>query len=198
MIHGVSGKDNRNIMNPVDLLILAALVLFVFIGAKRGMIEELLGLTGWIVAILMAIKFGSLIARLVLARVTSLPPTLASILGAAAVLIGVRVLFQVFSQLFQRMFGQDLQNSLNKLVGALFGFIKGAFFISIITLSIYVLPLNENIKALEHHSVLFGHMTKFAQVMVDWVIRMVPEIKEPLDQSLEKLEESESSPPSST
>jgi membrane protein required for colicin V production len=185
-------------MNPVDLLILAALVLFVFIGAKRGMIEELLGLTGWIIAILMAIKFGSLIARLVLSRVPSLPPTLASILGAAAVLIGVRVLFQVFSQFFQRMFGDDLQNTLDKLIGAIFGFIKGAFFISILTLSIYVLPLNENIKAVEHQSVLFGHMTKFAQVMVDWVIRMVPEIKKPLDQSLEKLDESDSPPPSTT
>jgi len=163
----------------IDVLIVVGLTIFVYRGAQRGMVEELLGLTGWLLAFLLALRFGAAAGNYIAAKAKGLT-ALGPYLGFIAMLIIARAGFHLFAQSFQKMFAGDLQNKVNKLVGALFGFAKGAFFISVVVLAIYVLPLGEQAKKLETRSVLFHHMTKFAQVAVDAVIKFVPQTEAPL------------------
>jgi membrane protein required for colicin V production len=172
-------------MNAIDILIILVITFFVYKGAKQGMVEELLGVTGWVLAILFAIKFGDFLSAIILRKVPRIPKQLGSIIAFIFILIAVRVGFQAFAQYFEKIFSDDLKNRINKLIGAFFGFIKGAFFISVIALAIYILPLNQKIKDAEHESVLFGHMTVFAQVMVDMIFKIVPQIENPLDHMID-------------
>ena len=41
-------------MNTIDIVVLVILTYFVFRGSKAGMIEELLGITGWVIAVILA------------------------------------------------------------------------------------------------------------------------------------------------
>ena len=163
----------------IDVLIVVGLTIFVYKGAQKGMAEELLGLTGWLLAVLLALRLGGAAAKLIVGKVPQLAP-LGSILGFIAMLIVARAAFHLFAQSFQKMFAADLQGKINKFIGALFGFAKGAFFISVVVLAIYVLPLGQQAKTIESRSVLFHHMTKFAQVVVDAVTNFVPQTQAPL------------------
>ena len=46
-------------MSIIDILIIAVITIFVYRGAKNGMVNELLGFTGWVLAILLALRLGS-------------------------------------------------------------------------------------------------------------------------------------------
>jgi membrane protein required for colicin V production len=173
----------------IDIMIIIGLVIFVYRGAQKGMVEELLGLTGWLLAILLAIKLGGTAARILVGKVPRMAP-LASILGFIIMLIVARAAFHLFAQSFQKMFDADLRGKIDKFVGGLFGFVKGAFSISVLVLAIYVLPLGPRAKDLESRSVLFKHMTKFAQIVMDAVTKFVPQTEAPL-RSMVKTFESE-------
>jgi len=176
-------------MMIVDLVIVLGLTLFVYMGARRGMIDELLGLTGWIIAILLALKFGGTVAELIHRKATSLPGPVSSIVAFLLILFFVRAGFLMFSQWFQKMFNETTKNAINKFIGGLFGFIIGAFFISIVVFAISVFPLSPKIKNLENQSVLWEHMSKFSRIVVDAVIKFVPETQESIESMAKKIEQ---------
>ena len=171
-----------------DVLIIAGLTVFVYMGAKRGMIDELMGLTGWIIALLLAVKLGGPLAEIISRKVPKLPDVACSIIAFLVILFFVRAGFLMFTESFKKMVKPSTQTVINKFIGGLFGFVMGAFFVSVVVFAISVLPLNPKIKALEDQSVLFGHMTKFSRIVVDAVLKFVPEAQEPLQNMVEKIE----------
>ena len=181
-------------MNGLDLAIVAALTVCVYFGAKRGMAQEVLGVTGWLIAVLLAIRFGGMIAGLILQKVPTLPVRVAAILSFLLLLFATRILVQGFIQFFKKLFGSELHTKIDRFVGAVLGFIKGAFFVSVLTLMMQVLPLNERIQSIERESVLYPHMSGFARLMVDGVIRFVPQIQKPLQKGVERFNELKEAP----
>jgi membrane protein required for colicin V production len=161
-------------MSPLDLIIIAFLIWFVYKGAKIGMAKELVGLTGWLIAALVALKYGGragVMTERLLPMVAILPTTLT---GFIVALVGTHLAFRVFGYLLNKLVSGNVQSMLDKMGGGLIGFIKGAFIISIIALAVNSLKLGPRLEGYQQQSTLFPHMAQFAQLVVDKVVRPSP------------------------
>ena len=114
-------------MSLIDFLIIIVLTIFVAFGSKKGMIAEILGLTGWAVAVLVALRFmgkaGAIMHRFAGGKFHE---AIFIILGFFIILFGVRLAFQALTATFQKIFSQDTVTKVNKIGGAVFGFLEGA------------------------------------------------------------------------
>ena len=50
-------------MNEVDWVILAVLALSTIVGVSRGLVREILAIVGWVLAILLALKFAPMVGN---------------------------------------------------------------------------------------------------------------------------------------
>jgi membrane protein required for colicin V production len=175
-------------MSIIDILIIAVITIFVYRGAKNGMVNELLGFTGWVLAILLALRFGSRIGRFLAPKLKIIPEQIEGIFGFLVVFGFVLVGFSVLMNFFQKAFDKELQSKVNGFVGALFGFAKGLFFVSVLTLGLHVLPLEKQLRRAEQESVLFSHMTHFAQVITLAMFKAAPQLKPPVHKAAGKLD----------
>ncbi len=161
-------------MSPFDLIIIAALVWFVYKGAKIGLAKELVGLTGWLIAALVALKLGGRAGVLATAFLPSLKALPVELTGFLIALVGTHILFRIIGYLFNNMLGGDGQSTFDRMGGAFIGFVKGAFIISVIALAVNSLYLGSRLESYQRNSSLFPHMTKVAQMVVNQVIRATP------------------------
>lgn len=161
-------------MNAIDVIIIICLTYFVYRGAVQGLIGELLGATGWIVATIMALRFGAWAGKKIGAYV-QLPAGLIDAVGFVVVLLVVRVFIQIVLMGLRKTLDPKTHDATNKLLGAVIGFVKGAFLVSIFVLALSVIPLGEKMNRYEKESTLFPHMAKFARVLLSRVIHFVPQ-----------------------
>ncbi len=166
-------------MYMMDLLIVAALTFFVYKGARKGLTAEMLGLTGWVIAALLALRFGGRAGMMVAARLPLIGGVTVSMVGFVVVLVGVHLSFKVGFLALKKMAGADGLATIDRFFGALIGFIKGAFVVSIFALALSSLNAGPRLETYQRQSALFPHMTKFAQYMINAVIRFVPETAQP-------------------
>ncbi len=175
-------------MNTVDIVILVFLTVFVYFGARRGLIDEILGLTGWIIAIVCAIKFGGSLAVIISEKAPNLQ-MISSVLAALIILFGIRFAFLFFIKILKSSAPQITENSTNKIAGAFLGFLQGVFIAAILVLIFLLVPFGQNIKDSPKDSVLFPHMKKVSVFMVNTVANFIPRAKKPLEGLLEKIDE---------
>ncbi len=161
-------------MYIMDLLIVAALTYFVYKGARKGLTAEMLGVTGWIIAAILALRFGGRAGMMVASRLPQVGGVAVSTLGFVIVLVGVHLLFRVGFMALKKMAGSGGQATIDKFFGALVGFVKGALIISIIALALTNLRVGPRVEAYQQQSALFPHMAKFAQYVIDAVLRIAP------------------------
>ena len=162
------------IMNAIDVIIIISLTYFVYRGAVQGLIGELLGATGWIIAAILALRFGSWAGKKIGAFV-QLPAGMVDIVGFVAMLLVMRVLIQIVLMGLRKTLDPKTHDATNKLLGAIIGFVKGAFLVSIFVLALSVIPLGEKMARYEKESALFPHMAKFARVLLYRVVDFVPQ-----------------------
>lgn len=161
-------------MNVVDLLILAALLWFVYQGAQTGLGKELVGLTGWLLAAVLALKFGGRAGAMAAGRLPQVGSLSNDLVGFFIVLIAVHLGFRLVSYMLKKMLDGEGQSTLDRLGGGIIGFIKGALIVSIVALGLHSLRLGARLEDLQNQSSLFPHMAKFAQMVVNQVISAAP------------------------
>ena len=175
-------------MTIFDIIILVMLTVFIYRGVQKGMMNELTGLTGWVVALLVAIRGAGFAGVLIIERWTLLPEPMGVWIGFFGILIIMRLAFQLFLQIFDRLFNEQIHDSVDRLLGAILGFVKGAFFVGVFTLIVSLLPLNENIKNAEQQSLFFRHMSNFATVVTNAIISFAPQIEAPVNKVIDSIE----------
>ncbi len=178
------------IMNFLDIAIIAGLTLFVYFGAKKGGARELSGVMGWVVALLVAARGAGFLAALLSKKVTSLTGTVALIVSFVVILLAVRTLFVMPAKFFEKSDTTKI-NQVDRFIGAVIGFVKGAFVISVLILLFHMIPFNETVKRYQSNSVLFTHMHSFSVGVVNLVFDYVPQIQSPLENTLDQLDKPE-------
>jgi len=164
-------------MNVIDYVVLVLLIYFVYHGAQAGLMDELLGITGWVVAVIVALRFGGAAGAYVVEKIPLAASISVSIVGFVVTLLVVHLAFRLLSTIFKKIFNSDTQSSLDRFFGAAIGFVKGAFYISLLALALQSMPLGEKMNQLREGSQLYPHMTKVARIVVDSVVRFVPQIR---------------------
>ena len=112
-------------MNWLDIVILVLLAIPTVIGLKMGIIKMVLSIAGVIIGVLLA-------GRLYVPFAESLSfisdPGVAKIVAFAIILIGVMIVASVLASLLKKIVSIVLLGWVNRLGGAVFGFLVGAIF----------------------------------------------------------------------
>ncbi len=112
-------------MSWLDIVILILIVIPILIGLKIGIIKAVLSLAGAIVGVILAGRYYVSFAES-LAFISE--PSLAKITAFAIILIGVMVIAAVLASLIKKVVSVVLLGWVNRLGGAIFGFVLGAIF----------------------------------------------------------------------
>ncbi len=177
----------NNIMNPADIAIIAIILVFVFLGVKKGLLDEILGITGWIIAVICALKFAGLLGQVIATKIPQLQ-TISSVLAALLILFGIRYSFLLIINILVKSSPKITENSFNKVSGAFLGIAQGALVIGLLVIFFCVIPFGPNVKKLVDKSALFPQMKKVSVFMVNTIANFIPQSQGTMDKILEKMD----------
>ena len=114
-------------MNWLDIAILILIVIPTLIGLEAGIIKAILSLAGIIIGVILAGQFHEALGE----QLTFIPqPNIANIVAFAIILIGVMIIAAVAASLLKWITSAVMLGWVNRLGGAVFGFVLGAIFCS--------------------------------------------------------------------
>ena len=169
--------------NGFDWFIVVVLVLSLAVGLYRGFGREIFSLMGWVVAFVGANILAQPLADSLVALTDS--DTLRYMAGWALVFVGVLAIFSVLGRLMARQMRQPGFNLGNRVLGGVFGLLRGVVLVIVITFLIRtVVPVSE--QDLLDRSELMPGIDEIAQ----WLGAHTSEIleAEPVEQVEETLE----------
>lgn len=115
-----------------DFLAIGSILVCVALSAMRGLVRELLDFFGWIIALIIARMLAVEVADTILPTMT--PRELAVVCGFVLVYVAVRVALMVVNHILDFTLTKTKLTSVNRVLGALVGGVKGLFFIAIAVL----------------------------------------------------------------
>ena len=112
-------------MNWLDIAILIVIVIPTLAGLKSGLIKAILSLAGVVVGVMLAGHYHTLLAT----KLTFISSAnLAEIVAFAIILMGTMIVAGVLAAMLKQIVSAMLLGWVNRLGGALFGFLIGAIF----------------------------------------------------------------------
>lgn len=153
----------------LDGVILIILVLSMITGLVRGLIKEAVALCVWILAIWFALHDFSLVTSWV-SRYTH-DHTVQIILAVLAIIIGTVLVASVINGLLSFILRRAGLSGTDRLLGMIFGFIRGVFIVSLLILLCQITSFAPA-KTYSQQSILYPYFTP----MVNWLSGFTPEL----------------------
>ena len=110
-------------MNWVDYLIISIILLSMGIGLLRGFFREALSLATWALAVVLSLKYASVLSNLSNSFVTV--DSLRIIICFLVIFITTFICSSIFSKLMTSLIDKNGLSGLNRVFGLLFGFARG-------------------------------------------------------------------------
>jgi len=174
-------------MNYIDYIIVAVVVIFTVRGLFRGFFYEIFGFLSLIVALIAATKFTSNVAGFV-DKLFDIPASLSTLVGFLLIFFGLTLGLQILSHYLHKAVQYTFLSWLEKLAGALVGFLKGAIIMSLLLLLISILPFGDFIVPAQKESVLFLRTRNVAPKVFNTIIDIVPNSKSFYDEVKEAID----------
>jgi len=112
-------------MNWLDIAVLVLITIPTLVGLKSGLIKAVLSLAGAIVGVILAGRYHTILAE----KLTFISQAnLAEITAFAIILIGTMLVAAVLAAMLKQIVSAILLGWVNRLGGAIFGFLLGAIF----------------------------------------------------------------------
>lgn len=153
-------------LNTPDLLIAGVVFLSILIGILRGFVKELISLVTWVVAILMAALYASPLAEHITFTKIALVKNLTSFL---LIFIGIVFVGAIINYIIGGLVRKTPFSVPDRILGSLFGVLRGAFFVTILILIAGLTPFPE--EDWWHESYAIG---KF-EVLAIWIKDQLPD-----------------------
>jgi membrane protein required for colicin V production len=166
-------------MNLLDIVIIIVVVLLVFRGLWKGLVRQVLGIIGAVVAFIIAVKFSGLLAAKYLA---GFQPSIGHIIMFLGIFLGCMVAVSLLAALIGKFTTAVGLGWLNRLTGGLLGGAKGYFVMaSVVVMLIAFLPPGSG--------ALVGSRTmKYVRPVADIISRVAPpSIKSRYDHNAKKI-----------
>jgi membrane protein required for colicin V production len=120
-------------MNLLDFLIFIPVLYFCYRGMRNGLIGEVLGIAGIILAVFLTFHYMNEVAETIRPLFEGDPNYLPFVAGAI-IFFGTLVIIQVIALLIGRFLKAVKLNIINRILGFLFGLLKGGIIVSAILL----------------------------------------------------------------
>ena len=167
-------------MNWVDFVIIGVIATSVIVSFFRGFLREALSLLVWGLAIYFSLVYYSALEPL-LPSGYGLPSTVRLVLSGVAILLGVLIVGGIFTWIIGTLFDKTGMSGTDRVVGILFGGLRGVILVVIIVLIVSFLPFKNS--SWWTQSTIVPHFSE----MAEWVkVRLPDEIPAYFEQYLEK------------
>ena len=154
-------------MSLLDIFIVGTLIMSVIFSFFRGFVRESLSLATWIIALVVAINFYSEGAIFLSAYIEQ--PALRMMLSFAGIFIGILVVGTLLSSLFSKLIKHTGLSGTDRLVGAVFGILRGILIIGVLSLSLQLGHFDEM------PQVKNSQLLPYFQGVADWLNQFVPD-----------------------
>jgi len=165
----------------LDLVIVLVLVLFCVRSFRGGLQGELLGVVGWLLAILVAISSNTMIGDAIASRVPQLA-AISYLVAFALVLIGIRFAIGAMVKAFPES-SKGAMPVVSRILAVAAGFFKGAFFISVFLLLLSQSSMQAKLEKQIGESTLYHPLADFSRQVVRIIVDKVPNVKNILDKT---------------
>jgi membrane protein required for colicin V production len=118
-------------MTWLDYTVIGVLLVSIAWGAWRGLVHEVLSLTGWIMAFLAGNLFAAPLAEMLPA---AMRPELRVVVAFVLVFVGTLVLAALLAALVTKFIKVSVLHSLNRWLGALFGLLRGLLIVVVLAM----------------------------------------------------------------
>jgi len=127
-------------MNWIDAVLMVLLLAMVIVGAKKGMIRELMALGIFVIAIIVAINYVDQFAVWVHENIGG-SPLVSAFLSFIILLAAGYVAFKLIGILFYKIADIKASGKRDQMGGALVGFLRGWILIGFVTFVAFLLPM---------------------------------------------------------
>ena len=132
-------------MNSLDIFFSIIIIVFFLRGLFHGLAFELISLIGLILGYLVAITYLNILSTFIIKYIPSLPNAAANIISFALLFIITNIILRFVANVLTRTLKYAMLGWLNRLLGGLFGILKGLILLSIIVFLISLIPSSEGI-----------------------------------------------------
>ncbi len=127
-------------MNWIDAVLMVLLLAMVIVGAKKGMVRELMALAIFVIAIIVAINYVDKFAVWVHESIGG-SPLISAFLSFIILLAASYVGFKLIGILFYKIADLKSSGKKDQMGGALVGFLRGWILIGFVTFISFLLPM---------------------------------------------------------
>ena len=160
-------------VNAIDLLLVAAIILSLLNGYRRGFVHGVLDLAGWVLSLIAGLRYYQPVARWLGAHVDLWSEVWDQ--PIAFILIGVLVSIAVHlvgHALLTRLPRDIQERRVNQILGLLPGFINGLILAAVLAALLLALPLSEGLSERTRDSALANRLAVYAE-RLEGVLRPV-------------------------
>lgn len=155
----------------LDIAVIIFLILAIIWSIKHGFAGELGGATGWIITLLVSLRFGAFLGDVLAPKLGQIA-YLSTFVGFIVLVLVLRFLFSAISRIFEN----NEMGIVDRFLSGVVGFIKGAFLLSLLLLLLSISPLQQKAQKYIEHSATYPYVHDFSIRMVDVITRFVPQI----------------------
>jgi len=130
------------ILTWVDWLIFGIIVVSSLLSLMRGFIKEALSLVMWLVALLVAWMFGGSFAQYFTSFIEV--PSLRLILACVILFVFTLLAGSLLTKLLDRLLNANGPDSIGRMLGMVFGAVRGALFVVLIIGLLSLLPVQQD------------------------------------------------------
>lgn len=159
-------------MNPIDLVIIVTLLVGFILGFKDGFVRKLIGIIGFILAIVLASLFKYELGKMI-EYVFGIENYLSEIMGAIVIFFGVILVFTLLKRIIHPF--DKVNNLINQLIGGAVGIIQLLFFLSAVFLLLNVFDVPA--KSVKESSALYNITYKVIPTTIDFISSYTPNPK---------------------
>jgi membrane protein required for colicin V production len=150
-------------VNWFDILLLALTAAFVFQGLRQGFTRLVIGLAATLLGVLLASWFYGAAGAFLVPYVSS--KSISNIIGFLLVFLGVQLAGTLLATVLARIFKWSGLSWLDRLLGALFGFVKAALIGIILVMIILAFPVKP-VPASVSQSVIAPYLIEASHILV--------------------------------
>ena len=160
-------------MLVVRIIIICVLAYFFITGLRRGLIRQVMDVLGIVAAFITAFYMAHALAARIEASF-AVDYRLALVLAAAVIFTGVMILFSLMGASLQKLFGMSVLGIFDRLLGGVFGGLKGVLLVSLALSLLMVLPFPSRVREAVKEDPLTRAIYPVLPVMYDMIVPHMP------------------------
>lgn len=175
-------------MNWIDFLILLGLALFVFSGFREGLIRQIAGILGLILAFVLAMRFLTWGQGLIL-HTFHCSSTVAALGAFLVIFFGVLLGVHILAAIVAKVVGSTPLALVDRLGGMGLGLLRGGLILSVVLLLLALCPLPGNVSRALDGSSLARRFRQAGPAIYEWGKTHLPQTKTLFERPLGEKEE---------